>query len=70
MYQKNRLLISFGFVTSLICILCFFFVFTNSQKVSKSDHLFDMSIEELMEIEVTIDAHDDESRTSIHNNVS
>jgi len=66
MYQKNRLLYGFGLLTFVVSLLCFFFVFTNSQKASKSEHLFDMSIEELMKIEVTIDAHDDESQMSIH----
>ncbi|MBN2591284.1 MAG: hypothetical protein JXA96_15575 [Sedimentisphaerales bacterium] len=53
MLNKFRLILGFGLVTCIVFLLCVSVLFTDSKQINKSENLFDMSIEELMQIKVT-----------------
>ena len=56
MRKKLHILFGFGLVIGLVTVLCLFITLSNSKKHNKSHDYFDMSIEELMQIEITASA--------------
>ncbi len=62
MPRKYSLLFGLGLVIGFISLLCFLFIHSETKKINKSKNFFDMSIEELMKIEITASAPKEEKQ--------